>query len=88
MNIEYVDRNQYATFHTQLFKKLGMEPYNFENNKEQFSFVSNIIKHTYLTAPKNNKIFIRMKSGTLYEDENYSSRSKTFDYEHRFEMEG
>jgi hypothetical protein len=62
--------SEFRNYHIKMFNALGVEPYNHqEGNGETFRYASSIIKHTYLVAPKNAKIFIRAKSGMLKENE-------------------
>jgi len=84
---DFVAEDQLKTYHRQFLSSFGMDPFNQTSEaNEPFKFVSNVIHHTYLKAPDGNRIFIRQKSGVLKDDENVSLRSKSFDYEHRYEI--
>ena len=83
-----VNKADFPTYHSELFRKLR-SPTNFEDQHDKpFSFVSNVIKHTYLKAPEGSVIFVRQKSGIIKHDTTVPLRQKSFDYEHRKDFGG
>ena len=75
-------QKRFEDYHGRVLNSQDISPFNGKG-LDQFEYVSNLIRHTYLMAPKDNIIYIRKRSGMISSKEPDGSWSSHFDYERR-----